>query len=72
MTLDIAAGQTATVGEVAAQLQIPAREPAIVFARVISGEATIHGLISTNDATTRVPAVMANRNRESSTAPIVR
>ena len=53
MTVDIPAGQTATVGEVAAQLQIPAREPALVFARVINGEATIHGLISTNDATTR-------------------
>jgi hypothetical protein len=53
MTVDIPSGHTVTIGEVASQLQIPAREPALVFARVISGDATIHGIISTNDVKTR-------------------
>jgi hypothetical protein len=57
-TIDIGPGQTATVSGVAGVLEVPAREPAIVFARVISGTATIHGLISTIDATTRDGSVV--------------
>lgn len=57
MSIDISAGQTATISDVSAQLQI-GNEPAIVFARVTTGDATIHGLVSTIDAVTRDGSVV--------------
>jgi hypothetical protein len=57
ITIDIASGQTATISDVSAQLQI-GNEPAIVFARVTAGDAAIHGLVSTVDAVTRDGSVV--------------
>lgn len=57
ISIDISTGQTATISDVSAQLQI-GNEPAIVVARVTSGDATIHGLVSTIDAVTRDGSVV--------------
>jgi hypothetical protein len=56
-SVDIAPGHTATISDVTALLQI-AREPAIVFATVTTGNAAIHGLVSTLDAVTRDGSVV--------------
>lgn len=57
ISIDISPGQTATISDVSAQLQI-GNEPAIVIARVTTGDATIHGLVSTVDAVTRDGSVV--------------
>lgn len=57
ISIDISPGQTATISDVSAQLQI-GNEPAIVMARVTTGDATIHGLVSTIDAVTRDGSVV--------------
>lgn len=56
-TVDIAPGHTATISDVSFVLQI-ANEPALVFARVITGDAAIHGLVSTIDNGTRDGSVV--------------
>jgi hypothetical protein len=57
ITVDIASGHTATISDVSAQLQIGG-EPALVFARVTTGDAAIHGLVSTIDNVTRDGSVV--------------
>ena len=51
-------GHTVAFGDAANQLQVPARQPVLVIATVVQGDATIHGVISTIDAVTRDGAVV--------------
>lgn len=69
---DLAPGQTASISQVLNELKIPpGSEPTIlVFARVISGNAAIHGLISQVDVVTRDGAVFEMSDFGEWSAPV--